>query len=207
MKKNKEIEMWFSMGSTYTFLTVMRIRLLIQTYNLKISFHPFNLRKIMKKMNNFPFSAEKENKLNYMWKDIERRSENYKIGKIMKNINFPIVNSDLANKIAIYAKKKNFLLDYIETAYKLWFFENFEPGKTSSLRKTFKEINQNLEKALRNANTISNNTKYEKNTSLAFSKGIFGSPTFVIGKEIFFGDDRFEDAILFKKNKHSNKTN
>ena len=29
---------------------------------------------------------------------------------------------------------------------------------------------------------------------------------FVIGKEIFFGDDRFEDAILFKKNKHNNKT-
>ena len=60
MKKNKEIEIWFSMGSTYTFLTMMRIRHLIQTHNLKISFHPFNLRKIMKKMNNFPFSEEKE---------------------------------------------------------------------------------------------------------------------------------------------------
>ena len=58
--------------------------------------------------------------------------------------------------------KKNFLLDYLETAYKLWFFENIEPGKISSLRKTFKEINQNLEKALRNVNTISNDTKYKK---------------------------------------------
>ena len=60
-------------------------------------------------MNNFPFSEEKENKLNYMWRDIERRSERYKIGKIIKNINFPIKNSDLANKIAIYAKKKLFI--------------------------------------------------------------------------------------------------
>ena len=145
-EKNKEIEIWFSMGSTYTFLTMMRIRHLIQTHNLKISFHPFNLRKIMKKMNNFPFSEEKENKLNYMWRDIERRSERYKIGKIINNINFPIKNADLANKIAIYAKQHNFLLDYLETAYKLWFFENIEPGKISSLRKTFKEINQNLEK-------------------------------------------------------------
>ena len=46
---------------------------------------------------------------------------------------------------------------------------------------------------------ISNNNIYEKNTSLAFSKGLFGSPSFVIGEEIFFGDDRFEDAISFKK--------
>ena len=37
------------------------------------------------------------------------------------------------------------------------------------------------------------------NTSLAFNKGVFGSPTFLIGKEVFFGDDRFEDAILFAK--------
>ena len=75
-----------------------------------------------------------------MWRDIERRSERYKIGKIIKNINFPIKNADLANKIAIYAKKKNFLLDYVETAYKLWFFENTEPGKTSSLKKLLKKL-------------------------------------------------------------------
>jgi hypothetical protein len=25
--------------------------------------------------------------------------------------------------------------------------------------------------------------------------GIFGSPTFVVGEEIFWGDDRFEDAL------------
>ena len=205
MKKNKKIEMWFSMGSTYTFLSVMRIRPLIKIHNLNISFYPFNLRKIMKKMNNFPFSAEKESKLNYMWRDIQRRSEKYKIGKITNNINFPIKNANLANKIAIYAKQHNFLLDYLETAYKLWFFENIEPGKISSLKKTFKEINQNLEKTLLNVNTVSNNNIYETNTSLAFSKGLFGSPSFVIGEEIFFGDDRFEDAILFKKNKHTNK--
>ena len=47
---------------------------------------------------------------------------------------------------------------------------------------------------------------YMKKYFLGFSKGLFGSPSFVIGEEIFFGDDRFEDAILFKKNKHTNKT-
>jgi len=32
-------------------------------------------------------------------------------------------------------------------------------------------------------------------TDAARALGIFGSPTFVTGKEIFWGDDRFEDAI------------
>ena len=45
-----------------------------------------------------------------MWRDIQRRSEKYKIGKITKNINFPIKNADLANKITIYAKQHNFFI-------------------------------------------------------------------------------------------------
>jgi 2-hydroxychromene-2-carboxylate isomerase len=32
-------------------------------------------------------------------------------------------------------------------------------------------------------------------TDAARSFGIFGSPTFTIGRELFWGDDRLEDAI------------
>ena len=39
--------------------------------------------------------------------------------------------------------------------------------------------------------------KYEKNTSEALELGVFGAPTFSVGKELFWGDDRLEDAILF----------
>jgi hypothetical protein len=34
-----------------------------------------------------------------------------------------------------------------------------------------------------------------KETDLARDLGIFGSPTFVVGRELFWGDDRLEDAI------------
>jgi 2-hydroxychromene-2-carboxylate isomerase len=32
-------------------------------------------------------------------------------------------------------------------------------------------------------------------TGMARELGIFGSPTFVVGRELFWGDDRLEDAI------------
>ena len=195
----KRIDMWFSIGSTYTFLTIMRIKPLIKKHNLKINFYPFNLRKIMIKMDNFPFSKEKKNKLNYMWRDIERRALKYKVGKIKKNISFPIKNSNIANKIAICAQKQSFLLEYLDATYRLWFFENIEPGNRDSLKLVFQKINKNLEKTIYLSQTERINKIYAKNTSLAFSKGVFGSPTFLIGKEVFFGDDRFEDAILFAK--------
>ena len=37
----------------------------------------------------------------------------------------------------------------------------------------------------------------KKNTSEALELGVFGAPTFSVGKELFWGDDRLEDAILF----------
>jgi len=41
--------------------------------------------------------------------------------------------------------------------------------------------------------------EYEANTSEAQQLGIFGAPSFTIGKEIFWGDDRLEDAIRFSE--------
>tara|TARA_Y100000996_G_scaffold247751_1_gene194845 strand:- start:258 stop:416 length:159 start_codon:yes stop_codon:yes gene_type:complete len=45
------------------------------------------------------------------------------------------------------------------------------------------------------ANTEENNKKYLKQTEIAKSKKIFGSPTFLYKDEVFWGDDRLEDCI------------
>jgi 2-hydroxychromene-2-carboxylate isomerase len=37
--------------------------------------------------------------------------------------------------------------------------------------------------------------KYDAETDLARDMGIFGSPTFAIGSEIVWGDDRLEEAL------------
>ena len=39
--------------------------------------------------------------------------------------------------------------------------------------------------------------EYNANTEQALVKGIFGAPSFSIENEIFWGDDRLEDAIEY----------
>ena len=41
---------------------------------------------------------------------------------------------------------------------------------------------------------------YKKQTSVAAKKGIFGSPSFIVDNEVFWGDDRLEDAIGWLRN-------
>jgi 2-hydroxychromene-2-carboxylate isomerase len=69
----KEIEFWFSIGSTYTYLSVTRLKEVEQKFEVKFSWQSFSVRKIMLEMDNVPFPPTKQVKADYMWRDIERR--------------------------------------------------------------------------------------------------------------------------------------
>jgi 2-hydroxychromene-2-carboxylate isomerase len=43
------------------------------------------------------------------------------------------------------------------------------------------------------------NERLVAETDAAKQLGIFGSPTFTIGRELFWGDDRLEDAVNWHK--------
>jgi 2-hydroxychromene-2-carboxylate isomerase len=51
-----QIDPWLSIGSTYTYLTVMRIGKVAQQSGVMFRWRPFNVRAIMVEMNNIPFA-------------------------------------------------------------------------------------------------------------------------------------------------------
>ena len=55
----KEIEFWFSIGSTYTYLSVTRLKEVEHKFEVKFSWQPFSVRKIMLEMGNVPFPPTK----------------------------------------------------------------------------------------------------------------------------------------------------
>ena len=72
---SEPIDFWFSIGSMYTFLTVMRIDRVEDTSDVRFVWRPFSVKAIMIEMDNRPMSKPK--KLAYMWRDLHRRAELY----------------------------------------------------------------------------------------------------------------------------------
>ncbi|MFP6778879.1 MAG: DsbA family protein [Alphaproteobacteria bacterium] len=198
IQKDKNIEFWFSIGSTYTYLTVRRIRKVIKESNLSIKFQPFNVRTVMLEMENIPFPKSKKIKVDHMWRDIQRRAEFYNMDIPELPISYPLKNMDLANHIALVGIKEGWCLDYLELTYYNWFINKQPAGEEENLINTFKKLNLDYEviKNKANADDIKNNLIEQ--TNLAISKGVFGSPTFITEKEIFWGDDRLEDTIKWQ---------
>ena len=192
------IDFYFSIGSTYTYLSVIRILDVEKKHGVKFNWKPFSVRAIMKEMNNIPFPKEKVNKVNYMWRDIERRAEGY--GFFAKTpVPYPLTEFDLANKLAILGLEEGWGIDYVRLTYKRWFQEGKEPAVEPNISEICNELKIDKNKVIEKANSDKIEKEYLANTESARKNKVFGSPSFIVGNEIFWGDDRIEDAITWSK--------
>ena len=192
------IDFYFSFGSTYTYLTITRILDVEKKHSVKFNWKPFSVRAIMKEMNNIPFPKEKVNKVNYMWRDIERRAKGY--GFFAKTpVPYPLTQFDLANKLAILGLEEGWGIDYVRLTYKRWFQEGKEPAVDPSISEICNELKIDKNKVIEKANSDKIEKEYLANTESARKNKVFGSPSFIVGNEMFWGDDRMEDAITWSK--------
>ena len=192
----KEIQFWFSIGSTYTYLSVTRISGLAKEAGASFSWQPFSVRKIMREMDNVPFPPSKQAKVDYMWRDIERRAQGY---GFTTNVPapYPLKEFDLANRVAVLARQEGWCESYVRGTYRCWFIDGHEAGSDVNLMQTLSEIGQDKSRVLELAGSPDVEAAYLNQTKSAKRAGIFGSPSFIVDGELFWGDDRLEDAITW----------
>lgn len=188
-----QVEMFFFCGSTYTYLTVMRVEEEAARAGVEVRWRPFNVREIMIEQDNIPF-RDKPVKMRYMWRDLERRAARHGI-PFNGAPTYPVDPENLSNRVGIIAAEEGWCPEYARATYRAWFLENKAPGEIQNLTETLRGLGRDPEDVIPRADTREVRERYAAETDVARSMGIFGSPTFVVGDEIFWGDDRLEEAL------------
>jgi 2-hydroxychromene-2-carboxylate isomerase len=186
MPQSEPIDFWFSIGSLYTFLSVMRLDRVEDVSDIRFRWRPFSVKALMIEMDNRP--ASKPVKLAYMWRDVERRAPSH-----------PLKDFDLANRIAVVGAQEGWCADYVRAAYRLWFDDLHEPGLEPNVSESLREIGQDPQRVVTLAKSDATGRAYDAATDEARKLGIFGVPSFVTRGEVFWGDDRLEDAIRWHR--------
>ena len=106
---------------------------------------------------------------------------------------YPLKEFDRANLVGIVMNDKGLYLDYFKCTYEEWFLNGNEAGSKQNLEVTLKKLGLDLQETIALADTMEE--RYIENTKQALDFGIFGVPSFSFSNEIFWGDDRLEDAI------------
>jgi 2-hydroxychromene-2-carboxylate isomerase len=195
MSGDNTIDFWFSMGSTYTYLTVMRLPAVEQSAGVRFRWRPFYLGRIFTEMNNVPF-ADKPAKQAYMWRDIERRASIYDI-PLDVPAPYPVKQVVLANRIAYLGIQGGWGEAFVRASYRQWFQHGQLPGEEPNLSSSLRAAGQDPQRVLSLADDPATDQALIADTNEARRLGIFGSPTFVAGSELFWGDDRLDEAVTW----------
>ena len=191
------IDFWYSIGSTYSYLTVMRLPEVARASGVDFRWRPFNVRHVMVEQNNIPFK-DKPVKTAYMWRDIERRAGNYGLTPSVP-APYPLPGLVLANQVAALGAEEGWVEDYTRATYRRWFEQGMPAGQDPNLSDSLAEIGQEPGRALDLAQAERIEAALARATEEAMALGIFGSPSFVVDGEVFWGDDRLEDAIAWAR--------
>jgi 2-hydroxychromene-2-carboxylate isomerase len=198
MSRPTPIQFWFSVGSTYTYLTVGRLPRIQAASRLSFEWRPFSVRAIMIEQNNIPF-RDKPIKAAYMWRDIERRGDKYGLAAKLP-APYPLKEFDLANRVAVVGAREGWCAKYVQGAYRRWFVDGLEAGSEPNLSRSIADAGQDPKRVIAAANSEAIVTAYEAATDEARRLGVFGAPTFIVDGEVFWGDDRLDDAIAWRLN-------
>jgi 2-hydroxychromene-2-carboxylate isomerase len=191
------IDFWFSIGSTYSYLSVLRLSEVAAREGVAFRWRPFNVREIMIEMNNFPF-VNKPAKAAYMWRDLERRAALHGLAYQDRP---PYMIKDLAraNRVAVVGAREGWCEAYARATYQRWFLAGEEAGSEPNLSASLRAAGVDPARVLGEADSEAGVAALAAETAAARAAGIFGTPSFVVDGELFWGDDRLDDAIRWAR--------
>lgn len=187
------MDFWVSIGSTYSYLTVMRIDAAAAARGVRVTVRPFNVRSIMIEQNNVPFK-DKPVKTAYMWRDIERRADQHGL-PVRVPAPYPLPELPFANAVAVLGMREGWGWDYVKETYRRWFVAGQPPGEAPNLPESLAALGLDPGETVIRARAPGITEALAAETETAKAAGVFGSPSFVVEGELFWGDDRLEAAL------------
>lgn len=188
------LEFWFEFGSNYSYLSVMRIEALARVSGVKIDWKPFLLGPIFRDFgwSSSPFVLQKE-KGRYVWRDMERQAE--KLGLPFRRPSAFPRKAVLPMRVALAGAHEPWIGDFCREVMMQNFFHDLDIDAVEHVRLALSRAGANPDAVLEQACSEANKLRLREQTEEARERGIFGAPTFFAGDEMFWGNDRLEDAI------------
>jgi 2-hydroxychromene-2-carboxylate isomerase len=119
------IDFWVSIGSTYSYLTVMRLKAVEQETGVKFRWRPYFGPGDNDRTEEHSLRRQ-AGQTAYMWRDIERRAQARGLSPRLP-APYPLKEFDLANRVAVVGEIEGRCADHVCAVYQQWFHVSREP--------------------------------------------------------------------------------
>jgi 2-hydroxychromene-2-carboxylate isomerase len=190
------LEMWFDFASPYSFVAMERLPALAREAGVPFALRPFLLGPIFQDQgwNDSPFRLFPA-KGEYMMRDVARLTDKYGIAYRRPSA-FPRM-SVLSARLALLGQDQLWCVDFCQVAFRANFVHDRDIQSPDVMRDVLQGLALDADALLEQARGEAAKDALRKQVDRARELGIFGAPMCLVGGEMFWGNDRVDDAIAW----------
>ena len=191
------LEFWFEFASTYSYPAAMRVEKLAAASGVTVRWRPFLLGPIFgaQGWNDSPFNIYPVKGV-YMWRDLERICAAKGLPLTLPPVRFP-QNGLKAARLALAGAHGGWAPAFVRAVYTANFAQQKDISDDAVLAGILGSLGVDAGAAVAAANAPENKAALKAQTEEAIARGLFGAPSFTVGSELFWGNDRLEDAMAW----------
>ncbi len=193
----RPLQFWFDHASTYSYVAALRVEEAATQAGVAVAWRPFLLGPIFTEqlgIKDSPFNAFPVRGA-YMWRDVERLCLKYGL-PWKKPSAFPR-NGLLAARVGCVAGDAPWAAAFHRAVFRANFAEDREIADPAVVRELLVSLGQDADALLARASSADAKQALRDRGAEAARLGIFGAPDFVVDGELFFGQDRLDDALAW----------
>lgn len=190
------VEFWFDFGSNYSYLSAMRIEALAREQKVEVVWKPFLLGVVFKTLGweSSPFVLQKL-KGDYTWRDMARQCDKYGL-PWRQPTTFPRT-ALLPMRVALIGADQGWIAPFSRCMMTMNFAEDRDIDNLDAVGEALTDLGLDAPAILALAQTDENKLRLRRQTDQAQALGLFGAPSFISGSELFWGNDRLDDALAW----------
>lgn len=198
---NDTIVYYFWTISDWAYFGQQRLEALAQEYGVAIDYRPVNLPEVYARTGGILLGQRSKQRQDYRIAELERWKKRLGIPLNIEPKYFP-VNQDASSRLIIAAKRAGLPLGQLTFAIMrgMW-ADEVDISDEATLRKIAAPLVPDVDALLAASKAPEMQAEYQRYTDQAPADGVFGSPFYLYGGDILWGQDRldFLEELLAEK--------
>jgi 2-hydroxychromene-2-carboxylate isomerase len=187
---NREVEFLFDYGSPFSYLANLQIEGFAKRNGAAVTYTPILLGAVLKATGNAsPMTVPAKGR--YMATELRRWAARYGVA-FKPNPHGFMSNTLRLMRGAVAAQITGWFSLYHPAIYRAIWAEGQNLGDDTVLRKVLEKVGVPATELMANIERQEVKDRLRQNTDRAVERGVFGAPTFFVGDEMFWGNDRFD---------------
>ena len=185
------IDYYLSLASPWSYLGHKRLTKIASEYGCRINIHPIDLSLVLPATGGIPLPKRSQQRKDYRMQELRRWRDYLNLPLNCEPKHFPVIDEMAAAMVlAIREEDQTVALNFAGSCLTAVWADELDISDLSTLLDLASKHGFDGETLLTKKESMLSVRKSE--SEQAISKGIYGVPSYVVGQEVFWGQDRLD---------------